>query len=306
MRPVALTWARSHRSEPRRPEKRANAQISPASIRDGRERVLIEAKFWAGLTGNQPVAYLQRLPANTPSALLFVAPAPRLDTLWNELRRTVAESESEIELGITDLKAKELRSAIVGGKRHLLLTSWRTLLGRMQDAASSDSHTEKDIAQLHGLATQEDEDAFLPLRREELGPEFARRILNLRHLVDQATNRAVAAGFANVDRLRVTPQAWGYGRFVRLAYTTPWFGVDFYDWAEHGISPLWLWFSGTDAQGPSLRALEPLRRKDPTELFEYRDGLVVPVELPVGVEYDAVLAAVVERFREISNLFSGS
>ena len=41
--------------------------------RDGRERVLIEAKFWAGLTGNQPVAYLQRLPANTPSALLFVA-----------------------------------------------------------------------------------------------------------------------------------------------------------------------------------------------------------------------------------------
>ena len=30
--------------------------------RDGRERVLIEAKFWAGLTGNQPVAYLERLP----------------------------------------------------------------------------------------------------------------------------------------------------------------------------------------------------------------------------------------------------
>ena len=53
--------------------------------RTGLERVLIEAKFWAGLTGNQPTAYLERLPTNTPSALLFVAPAARLETLWDEL-----------------------------------------------------------------------------------------------------------------------------------------------------------------------------------------------------------------------------
>lgn len=29
---------------------------------DGRERLLIENKFWAGLTSNQPVTYLERLP----------------------------------------------------------------------------------------------------------------------------------------------------------------------------------------------------------------------------------------------------
>ena len=34
--------------------------------REGRECVLIEAKFWAGLTSNQPVAYLKRLPSTTP------------------------------------------------------------------------------------------------------------------------------------------------------------------------------------------------------------------------------------------------
>ena len=39
--------------------------------RNGRERVLVEAKFWAGLTDNQPIAYLERLPANRPGALLF-------------------------------------------------------------------------------------------------------------------------------------------------------------------------------------------------------------------------------------------
>ena len=37
-------------------------------------------------------------------------------------------------------------------------------------AAASESDTEKDIGQLRGLVAQQDDVAFLPLRREELGP----------------------------------------------------------------------------------------------------------------------------------------
>ena len=57
--------------------------------RDGRECALIEATSWAGLIHNQPVAYLDRLPMNTSAALLFVAPAARLQHLWAEFRRSV-------------------------------------------------------------------------------------------------------------------------------------------------------------------------------------------------------------------------
>lgn len=39
----------------------------------GAEPLLIEVKFWAGLTENQPVAYLARLPAG--GTLLMAAPA---------------------------------------------------------------------------------------------------------------------------------------------------------------------------------------------------------------------------------------
>ena len=271
--------------------------------RDGRERVLIEAKFWAGLTGNQPIAYLERLRVNTPSTLLFVSPVARIETLWNELLRTVAESQSGITLAPTS-EVEGLRSAAAGDGRYLLLTSWQALLGRMatQAAAAADSHAEKDIGQLHGLAAQQDDEAFLPLRREEFGPEFPRRMLGLQRLVNDATDRAVTAGFASVKGLKVTSQAWGYGRYLKLAYTTPWFGIDFYDWAWQKETPLWLWFSGTDAQGKPLRALEPLRQRRPPELFEHADGLVVPVELPVRVEYDAVLAAVVARLEEVTDL----
>jgi hypothetical protein len=47
----------------------------------GNERLLIEAKFWAGLTENQPGAYLKR------GTLLVVCPAQRVNFLWSELRR---------------------------------------------------------------------------------------------------------------------------------------------------------------------------------------------------------------------------
>ena len=51
----------------------------------GTKRVLIEAKFWAGLTPNQPNQYLKQLPRGRPAALLFVAPARRIPMLWPKL-----------------------------------------------------------------------------------------------------------------------------------------------------------------------------------------------------------------------------
>ena len=81
----------------------------------GVERLLIEAKFWAGLTDNQPNAYLKRLPPN--GTLLFVAPEARVETLWPELQRLAKK-------GGFDWRddADGTRSADVGGKRLMLTT----------------------------------------------------------------------------------------------------------------------------------------------------------------------------------------
>jgi hypothetical protein len=48
----------------------------------GTPRVFIENKFWAGLTENQPVAYLRLLAQYaSPTVLLTVVPASRLETV---------------------------------------------------------------------------------------------------------------------------------------------------------------------------------------------------------------------------------
>lgn len=207
-----------------------------------KERVLIEAKFWAGLTDNQPIAYLERLPENRESALLFVAPAARLNTLWAELGRKVSESPSDIELSPDSNEAEGLRSATAGDKRRLMLISWTALLDRMASRASSarDSHTECDIRQLRGLAEHMDEEDFPPhstggfghwtrplaeqmdgedfppLRPEELSPEFPRRLRNLVKLVDDVIECLKQKRL--VERMwKLTNNRMEYGRYLLLS-----------------------------------------------------------------------------------------
>lgn len=51
-------------------------------------RVFVENKFWAGLTDNQPIAYLKQLAKYTqPTILLLVVPEAREQTVWRELIR---------------------------------------------------------------------------------------------------------------------------------------------------------------------------------------------------------------------------
>ena len=145
--------------------------------------------------------------------------------------------------------------------------------------------------------------AFLPLKREELGLEFPRRMISLQQLIKDATDRAVDAGWA--EHLQVQAQYFGaYGQYIRLSRVRAWFGIDFFDWASTAPTPLWLWFQDKDLQERTRRALEPLRH--PPKLFEDGNDLVVPVELPVGVESDAVVAAVVKQLQDVAHLIRPS
>ena len=274
---------------------------------DGTKRMLIEAKFWAGLTERQPVKYLEHLlKQDQPSVLLFVAPAKRFEVLWNELCRLV--KVANLKLVPKRTEEANLRSAVVNGKCRLMLTNWATLLDRMASRASTagESHTECDIQQLRGLAEQMDEDAFLPLRPEELGPEFPRRLINLEKLVDDVIERLGQKELA-ADTSKSQSHTT-YGRYLKLSGAGAWFGLDRNKWIKVRDTPLWLYFNkeweGLTSFGKIRDNLRPLGLKTPPELFEADNELVVPIYLPVNVEEDAVRDAVVERIEEIGNLIN--
>lgn len=272
----------------------------------GEERVLIEAKFWAGLTGNQPAAYLGRLPDDgKPSVLLFVAPDMRLGTLWPLIR---SEAEKGFAFG-KDLEPGEsgaLRTAAVRGskrqpsERRLMLISWRALLGAMASRANvaHDAAAGEDIRQLNALCERQDTEAFLPLQEGEFGPNFPRRLRDLRRLVDDATELARKDGIVSTTGLRMTPKPVGYGRYLRLGsrakkvWAEAWLGMDYEEWLETEGCPLWLRFHHSKDM-----AIKEVKRKIGFTLL--------PIYLPVKEEYDAVRDELIENLRWFARRLSG-
>ena len=275
---------------------------------DDQLRVLIEAKFWAGLTAQQPVVYLSRLrKAPQPSALLFVAPAQRRDSLWAELCRR-SDSASDVAV---DADAGGLRSARIENGPYLMLTSWRILLDRMaaKVEADADYHTKIDIRQLQGLAELQDTEAFLPLRREELGPQLPRRVDDFTGIVRDAVDRVKTTKWVSTEGRAFVGMAKAYGIWLRFSRAekefgelSTYFGVSYGHWARYRDTPLWLWFWNSP---PDLRQrLEPLRARNPPELIRTGRKLNIPIELPVGKERDEVLDVVVARLLEIARMIT--
>ena len=272
----------------------------------GTERVLIEAKFWAGLTDNQPNTYLARLPEDTHSVLMFVAPAQRIETLWPELCRRAAE-QHELTVNSDAPTSGELRVVSVGGNGHkMIVTSWRAVLEQMESRASmvADGVTVGDIQQLRGLTERMDSDAFLPIHSNELGQEFPRRISNYLKLVNAAATRMKESDL--VGWSGPLTSSWGSnGMYMFLGDAFTWFGIDYNLWSQLGDSPLWLQLRYFDTLEDDVakRRLSVLDDSG-RGLIEYDGGWWIPIDLLTGVEETDVLKNVVTRLELVGSLLS--
>ena len=191
---------------------------------DGKERLFIEAKFHAWLTPNQPVSYLERLPADGVSALMFLVPAWRVKTLWGQLlhRTDKAGMRTSAEGG---------RVSIDGTGKHLLVTDWTTLLQSIYTRVVSSGEGVSDVLQLMGLARFAAKNAS---RSRHAGEAIVKRVA--------AIGRSV--GWIKQDGLNATPKPYGWGRYVwlgRRAKLGVWVGFNTDLHEEFRDTPLWVW-----------------------------------------------------------------
>ena len=262
---------------------------------NGEKQVLIEAKFWADLTKNQPNQYLKQLLKDRqdgPAALLFVAPKARLDLLWPELCERAKEKFRLTSISNSD----PVRSATIkNNSHHLQLTSWATLLESMEKAACGvdDNVAAADIRQLRGLTDRMDGDAYLPFGSEDLTSESAQQMLDVAQLVDDATDHTKKMGWVDTEGFKAVPKETGYGRFIRIGGVETWFGINFSGWARHSNTPLWLsYWKGYHEQ---LEQAGLATRK-----FEIDDRYCIPIPLPSADHYNAALNSVVGELESIA------
>jgi len=253
----------------------------------GHVQIIVENKFWAGLTDNQPVAYLEEFSSSLRGAVLFVVPEARLSAVWNQI---VSKS---IEAGLVVGQVNRLPNitvANIAGRGILAITSWRSLLGVLSVASASqaDTRAQADIAQLQGLCEAMDNEAFLPLREDELtNLEVPRRIMDYSNLVLEIIRKAELQGHCNYRRAYLT------GIYVQMGEYQPLLGFDPAAWRESGASPLWVNFYAPPYSPISLADLRDklvrFRTATPKRCFDFKDRIAVPLFLRAGVEKEVLV-----------------
>jgi hypothetical protein len=273
---------------------------------DGAGRLVVEAKFWATLTPNQPVGYLKRLQHLVPGWLVFVAPEARHEILWNEiLSRMKTEGLSISSVGAAK---PELRSMNVGSSV-VVLVSWRLVISTLAAAARAVAHLRTlDIDQLGALASRMETDAFLPLREHELSPSHGRRFYQFTEIVDDAIARAETLGVCKKAGNK-TGGAGYYGTSILIGGYKFFFCVSAWSWGFYAGTPFWLTFSEFEpGEWPEvLSRLAPLAAEAPPRLLRdrrYRNLPIIPLRPPVGAEKDAVVDELVRQLQDVARYMS--
>jgi hypothetical protein len=264
----------------------------------GQPIFMVEAKFWAGLTSNQPVGYLQRLP-DTGGTLLFLTPETRLPTLWPRLLWLCDHSDLMVDALRTPNKGITLGSLNDMPHKQLGITSWRSVLESLVVALQSEGDTigASDVLQLQGLCEQMDTDAFLPLQPDEVSSANGRRITQYIELVQDMINHFRQVGV--ITNLKNWTGGYDYtGKYFDIVSVHDCFlQVNFRIWGQYHDTPLWLRIK---SNGHTTKSLEILKRNG--MLFRDDAYLFIPLFLPVGVEQDEVLADLLRQAEEVFDL----
>lgn len=171
---------------------------------DGKEYIIIEAKFFAALTENQPGAYLARL--KNQGGLIFICPESRRIGFWKQLQDLV--DCQEIDDCCVDVNGT-----------HMAIVSWDNVFDKLQSVANSDvPEMKENLHQLIGFSKEMEDSSFIPFRPEDFGPDIAKSIDRYYILVDTVTDQLLNRNdvSANKKGLRATPQWVGYSQFINI------------------------------------------------------------------------------------------
>ena len=209
----------------------------------GRPILVIEAKFWAGLTEHQPVSYILLLPSDRSGIVLFLAPAERVSALAVQLADRCRSAGHETAPGVGD-------SSFSVGAHGVGVISWARLLHRMAEVARAegDDGAVSDIHQMLGLCEHIEDASFIPFKPEEIsGLETPRRALDLSRILTGLVGAGVARGLWTRGRVVYGNCEVAYAITVGPLVAYLQFNASL--WRELKLSPIWI--------GTNLAWVEP-------------------------------------------------
>jgi hypothetical protein len=209
---------------------------------DNQTTVIIEAKFWAGLTKNQPVTYLERLPENVTAILVFLIPEKRVSEVWSEIQNRLSK-HSKYSKFFEENRVPNLQRFGTLNKYHSIgIITWRQALQALKSKVdqSAEASIMSDINQLKGLCQKIDSLSFIPLAEGELTPIVARRNMDYCDLVDEIVDYGKEMKTISTEGLRAAAKKYTYHRYFRFKGWNCSLSFDNDSWCNYANTPIWL------------------------------------------------------------------
>jgi hypothetical protein len=222
--------------------------------KSGKEVIILEAKFWASLTDNQPVEYLRRLGDN--SVLMFITPTLRVRPIFNEIQMRLTQA------GINFIPDNANHSFSLNNQK-LIVKTWNEILQaiRLQLAQANEQTLLSDIDQVIGLCETIDNNSFQPYQSEDFSPNIAKKINSYYDLTDKVIDELKKRGLADTSYLNAAPQKYGYTRYFKMGTMGLSLNVRFDFWEKIADTPFWLCLKDDTTDGKNWKQTEPFKSK---------------------------------------------
>jgi hypothetical protein len=243
--------------------------------KNGNKQIIIEGKFWANLTDNQPVNYLKELPEN--GRLLFLLPEKR-----------------KISLDV------EIKKRLNGNDKKIYIFSWNEFLD-LVEVENNKNHNQaliSDITQLKELCSKMDEEGMPPLSQSDLDPMNGRIAYQFASLIDEC--KPILKEWEETDFKKLTASSsTGWNGFYFRAFD---FGCQLYfssyKWFSTNTStPIWLDIYDKDFK-TSQKIYHFLNNFDSQNSYN-EDYTSYGIELQTGMDKTQIIKHIEAKIKEV-------
>jgi hypothetical protein len=271
---------------------------------------IIENKFWARLTGHQPVGYFDDLDLDG-GFVIFIVPTERVKTIREELSRRCIELGFLSGSGLPEWPRKHLVSVVPWER--VLAAVEKSISNNQTTASSPSTLTEAFMFfhQLRRLCNVAIEERVKPLSSTDLDNRlFAQRVVDYasltRSLIDVEEVAEIFKVFPKKKQHESSGPGWS-GYFGTFAGRSAWIGFDAGTWSSHGVSPIWLLFEKPEDYEPLCKVLSQCLADRRVFAIEREDGtgkIAFPILLRPEVEQDEVIESAVGHLRDLYSILS--
>jgi len=244
---------------------------------NGNVNMVIEGKFWASLTDNQPIGYLNEL--DNHGVLLFLTPDRRLASLKAEISSRLNNQYDQ----------------------RIQLSSWQNFLYyvEVENNKSYDENLASDLIQIKSLCLKMDTEGMPPISASDLDTNHARICSQFSDLISECNALLRKWEYADFKGLKTTSFQYGHGFYFKAFNFGCFLNFSTHDWfTKESHTPFWLSIQNLNWE-KDYKLHHFLTQYDECNTYDEDNASLYALTLETGMDKNATINHIVSKTKKV-------